>query len=183
MKNRFPSHQTVKLARGKHSSPREGVCVMELASMLAGERFSDRPYCVSPAIGGFLRAYNDFIDDRLRQDLYRLASAVVGTRDTPEIERMRVRRVIEWGQSLRHSRPWGRLATYTHGFRARGDDLNPDEAAAFAVRAIGRKRGRAHVEALALVDELIAYGQPGQAGVHQTAEPLLGTRRALEPSG
>ena len=39
MKNRFPSHQTVRLARGKHSSPRDGVCVMELASMLAGEQF------------------------------------------------------------------------------------------------------------------------------------------------
>jgi hypothetical protein len=182
MNKSFPSHQTVKLARGKHSSPREGVCVMELASMLAGERFSDRPYCVSPAIGGFLRAYNDFIDDRLRQDLYRLASAVVGTRGTPEVERMRVRRVIEWGQSLRRSRPWSTLATYTHGFRARGDDLNPDEAAAFAVRAIGRKRGRAHTDALGLVDELIACGQSGQADGHRTVEHLLFRRQTLEPS-
>jgi hypothetical protein len=181
MKNRFPSHQTVKLARGKHSSPREGVCVMELASMLAGERFSDRPYCVSPAIGGFLRAYNDFIDDHLRQDLYRLASAVVGTRGTPEVERMRVRQVIDWGQSLRRARPWSRVATYTHGFRARGDDLNPDEAAAFAVRAIGRKRGRAHAEALALVDELIACGQPGQTVGDQTGKHSLFRRQALEP--
>lgn len=94
MKKRLPSHQTVKLARGKHSSPHDGVCVMELASMLSGEGFSDRPYCVSPAIAGFLRAYNDFIDDRLRQDLFRLASEVVGTRGTPEIEQMRVRRVM-----------------------------------------------------------------------------------------
>ena len=181
MEKRQPSHQTVKLARGKHSSPREGVCVMELASMLAGERFSDRPYCVSPAIGGFLRAYNDFIEDRLRQDLYRLASAVVGTRGTPEIERMRVRQVIEWGQSLRRTRPWSRLATYTHGFRARGDDLSPDEAAAFAVRAIGRKRARAHAEALALLDDLIACGQPAQARGDRTIEQLLSRRQALEP--
>ena len=182
MKNRFPSHQTVKLARGKHSSPREGVCVMELASMLAGERFSDRPYCVSPAIGGFLRAYNDFVDDRLRQDLYCLASAVVGTRGTPEIERMRVRRVIEWGRALRSSRPWSRLATYTHGFRARGDDLNPDEAAAFAVRAIGRKRSRAHAQALALVDYLIACGQPCSAGSREPVEQVLVRAQALEHS-
>jgi hypothetical protein len=181
MQNR-PSHQTVKLARGKHSSPREGVCVMELASMLAGECFSDRPYCVSPAIGGFLRAYNDFIDDGLRQDLYRLASAVVGTRSTPEVERMRVRRVIKWGQALRSSRRWSSLATYTHGFRARGDDLNPDEAAAFAVRAIGRKRNSAHAQALALVDELIACGQTGHTGGRQAVEqPLLGVQ-ALEQS-
>jgi hypothetical protein len=159
MKTPVPNYQTVKLARGKHSSPREGVCIMELASMLAGERFSDRPYCVSPAIGGFLRAYNDFVDDRLRQDLYRLASAVVGTRGTPEVERLRVRRVIEWGRALRASRRWSRLAQYTHGFRARGEDLNPDEAGAFAVRSIGKKPQNAHAQALALVDELIACDQ------------------------
>ncbi|MGN6169591.1 MAG: hypothetical protein ACTHQQ_15685 [Solirubrobacteraceae bacterium] len=182
MKDSFPSHQTVKLARGKHSSPREGVCAMELASMLSGERFSDRPYCVSPAIGGFLRAYNDFIDDRLRQDLYRLASAVVGTRGTAEIERMRVRRVIEWGQTLRGSGPWSRLATYTHGFRARGDDLNPDEAAAFAVRSIGRKRGRAHAEVLALVDELIACGPPGHADSPKTLKQSAFVAAQLERS-
>src|SRR5918911_2783052 len=115
MKNRFPSHQTVKLARGKHSSPREGVCIMELASMLAGERFSDRPYCVSPAIGGFLRAYNDFVDDRLRQDLYRLASAVVGTRGTPEVERLRVRRGVGGGGGAPPPRRGGRVGGDTPG--------------------------------------------------------------------
>jgi hypothetical protein len=154
---------------------------MELASMLSGEGFSDRPYCVSPAIAGFLRAYNDFIDDGLRQDLFRLASAVVGTRGTPEIEQMRVRRVIQWGQSLRGPRPWSKLATYTHSFRARGDDLNPDEAAAFAVRGIGRKRNRVHAEALALVDELVACGQQDDTGTHRTVEKWLSTRRELEP--
>jgi len=180
MTNRFPSHQTVRLARGKHSSPGEGVCVMELASMLAGERFSDRPYCVSPAIGGFLRAYNDFVDDHLRHDLYLLASAVVGTRGTPEVERMRVRRVIEWGQALRNSRPWSRLAGYTYGFRARGDDLNPDEAGSFAVRAIGRKRSSAHEKAMGLVDDLIACGQPSRAGGGDTVEQWLVRGQALE---
>jgi hypothetical protein len=162
MKN--PSHQTVKLARGKHSTPREGVCVMELASMLAGERFGDRPYCVSPAIGGFLRAYNDMIDDRLRQDLYALAAAVVGTRGTPEVERLRVRRVMEWGQSIRASRGLSRLTRVLPGLHARGDDVSPDEAGSFAVRAIGRKPGRAHAQALALVDELVSYGQAGRVG-------------------
>jgi len=37
------THQTIRLSRGKHSSPEEGACVMELASMLAGEPFSDHP--------------------------------------------------------------------------------------------------------------------------------------------
>ncbi len=53
------SHQTVQLARGHHDSPQTGACVMELASMLAGEPFSDRPRSTSPVISAFLRTYND----------------------------------------------------------------------------------------------------------------------------
>ena len=44
------SHQTIKLSKGKHSSPRDGACVMELASMLAGEKFTDHPESVCPVI-------------------------------------------------------------------------------------------------------------------------------------
>ena len=51
------SYQTIKLSTGKHSSPEAGACVMELASMLAGEPFSDHPESVCPVIGSFLRAY------------------------------------------------------------------------------------------------------------------------------
>ena len=60
------SHQVVRLGRGKHSSPDQGACVMELASMLAGERFGDRPRAVCPVIGAFLRTYNDALDDDRR---------------------------------------------------------------------------------------------------------------------
>ena len=76
------SHQTVRLSQGKHRDPDHGACVMELASMLAGEPFSDRPRCVDPVIAAFLRTYNDGIDDRRRQDLYPLAAAI-GPRDAP----------------------------------------------------------------------------------------------------
>jgi hypothetical protein len=31
------SYQTIKLSKGKHASPEDGACVMELASMLGGE--------------------------------------------------------------------------------------------------------------------------------------------------
>jgi len=73
-------HQTVKLSRGKHSSPQRGACVMELASMLAGEPFSDRPDCVCPVLAGFLRVYNDQLDDDRRQDLFAYEARVVGSR-------------------------------------------------------------------------------------------------------
>jgi hypothetical protein len=45
-----PSYQTVRLARGRHSSWHAGVCVMELASMLAHEAFSDRAGSISPTM-------------------------------------------------------------------------------------------------------------------------------------
>jgi hypothetical protein len=34
--------------RGQHANPERGVCVMELASMLAGEPFTDHPRSVCP---------------------------------------------------------------------------------------------------------------------------------------
>jgi len=40
----------LRLQPGSHRSPRDGVCVVELASVLAGERFSDRPRCVCEVI-------------------------------------------------------------------------------------------------------------------------------------
>ena len=74
------TYQTVRLSKGKHISPEDGACVMELASMLAGEPFSDHPVCSCPVIGSFLRAYNDSLDDERRQDLYAYAAKVVGSR-------------------------------------------------------------------------------------------------------
>ena len=78
------THQTIKLSKGKHASPEDGACVMELASMLAGEPFSDHPASACPVIGSFLRAYNDSIDDGRRQDLYALAARIVGSRRSEE---------------------------------------------------------------------------------------------------
>ena len=36
------------LSRGKHRNPRKGACFMEMASYLAGERWSDHPRCTHP---------------------------------------------------------------------------------------------------------------------------------------
>ena len=83
------SFQTVRLARGRHKSPGHGVCVAELTSMLAGERFSDHPTCACPAITAFVRGYNDRIDDERRQDLYALASELVGSRRAEACTRAR----------------------------------------------------------------------------------------------
>jgi hypothetical protein len=156
------SHQTIRLSKGKHATPSEGACVMELASMLAGEPFSDRPASVCPVIGGFLRAYNDRIDDERRQDLYRYAAEVVGSRAPADVERARERRCLEWADTMRRQRPrplrWMGRGTPTAVDRR----LGLDAAGTYAARSIRRHSDRTHVAALALVDELIAMGRRSQ---------------------
>lgn len=152
------NHQTIRLSKGKHASPGEGACVMELASMLAGEPFSDRPASVCPVIAGFMRAYNDRIDDERRQDLYRYAADVVGTRADAAVERARERRCLEWAHDLRRQRR-GPLGWLGRGGATTVDRrLGLDAAGTYAARAIRRHGDRTHAAALALVDELIAMG-------------------------
>jgi len=177
------TYQTVKLARGCHSSPEEGACVMELASMLAGEEFGDHPQSVCPVIGAFLRAYNDCVDDRWRQDLYAYAARVVGTRATIAVERGRADLCREAGRRVRarggvpdepsgSPRPPGQLRRWLQGYR-------PQLAARQAGLIFGQVEvgdggvlkpdPERHRAALQLVDELIAAGAAngaGPAGVH-----------------
>jgi hypothetical protein len=74
-----PGIGTLRLAHGGHDSPRDGVCVVELASLLAGERFSDRPDCVDRVIGGYLRSLNDRVSHAERQRLLPYAERAVGS--------------------------------------------------------------------------------------------------------
>jgi hypothetical protein len=103
------SHQTVRLSRGRHRSPADGACVMELASMLAGEPFSDRPRCADPVIATFLRAFNDRLDHGRRQQLRPYAAAVVGTRRGRRLSRARRRRCLAFACGHEHAGPLTRL--------------------------------------------------------------------------
>jgi hypothetical protein len=76
---RGPGFGALRLAQGGHDSPRDGVCVVELASVLAGERFSDRPACVDHVIGGYLRSLNDRASHAERQRLLPFAERAVGS--------------------------------------------------------------------------------------------------------
>jgi len=70
----------IRLASGRHDSPWDGVCVMELASLIADEDFTDRPQCVCPVIGSFLRGWNDRAGYHERQRLEPYARRIVGSR-------------------------------------------------------------------------------------------------------
>jgi hypothetical protein len=149
------SHQTVRLARGRHVSPQLGACVMELASMLAGERFSDRPASVSPVIAAFLRTYNDGIEDERRQDLYPLASLVVGTAGGRALERERMSRCLEFARSLGAGAPRGRAAIGIASAEGSGS-----WAALAALRS--GPSSEAHARATEFVRELAAARAPAR---------------------
>ncbi len=66
------------LSRGKHRSPRKGACFMELASYLAGERWSDHPACTHPLLAAVARCVNDYTSDANRARLAGLVPSVIG---------------------------------------------------------------------------------------------------------
>lgn len=95
-----PSHQTVRLGPGRHVRPQDGACLLELASMLSDQPFSDRPSTVCPALREFLIGYNDQLADAPRQDLYGLASTIVGSRSPAHVTAWHARLCTGWGVSL-----------------------------------------------------------------------------------
>lgn len=75
------------LSRGKHRNPRRGACFMELASYLAGERWSDHPSCTHPLLGEVARNVNDRTSDEARPKLAPLIPEVIGmTPDDPAVD-------------------------------------------------------------------------------------------------
>jgi hypothetical protein len=150
---RAVNYQTATLSQGRHRTPAAGVCVMELASMVAGDPFSDHPACVSPVIAGFLRGYNDAVGHRGRPVLKRYAVETLGTVAGRDVERRR--------RELLRAFPRGfarRLLARYWLMRGSG------EGGAFFVGLVAGRDVEAYgdaelnARALGLVDELIALG-------------------------
>jgi hypothetical protein len=75
------------LSRGKHRNPRKGACFMELASYLAGERWSDHPSCTHSLLAYVARLVNDYTSDEGRPHLAELIPSVIGlTGDDPHVD-------------------------------------------------------------------------------------------------
>jgi hypothetical protein len=140
------------------------VCVLELASMLAGDRFGDRPVSVCPVIGAILRAYNDNVDDRRRQDLYRFAADAVGTRRDYRVQRLRADAAIDWALVRYRGRGGTLLAPPDpEGLR--------DEIGYYVVGALhgrGRWSDDEHAAMIALLENLIEIDR------EPALEPMLG---------
>jgi hypothetical protein len=174
------THQTIKLSRGKHHSPDEGACVMELSSMLAGEEFSDHPASVCPVIGALLRAHNDSIDDDRRADLYAYAAKVVGSRSPGPVQDARAARLSDWDREVRE-----RQRTQSHlplpmRVLSRLLRLMFVDTHAHAFYRLTVHDDETHAEVLALVDELLEIrpDQPRTLRETRDVDPL---ERAVAP--
>jgi hypothetical protein len=74
------------LSPGRHRNPKRGACFMEMASLLAGERWSDHPACTHPVLAAVARTVNDLVGDRHRQRLVVRIPDVIGlTSDDPRV--------------------------------------------------------------------------------------------------
>jgi hypothetical protein len=144
---------------------------MELASMLGEERFSDHPRKVCPVIAAFLRGYNDAVDDRLRNDLFRTASAVVGSRSTDgALREQRATALQDWALEV-----WGRGRV-----RAPWKPLFPPDNAFGHVEDIGgyvgrraRRNREVHELTLRRVEELAQPPAPARPPARPaTADPV-----------
>jgi hypothetical protein len=179
----------VRLAAGAHSSPGEGVCAVELASLLAGERFSDHPRCVCRVIAAFMRSLNDRASHADRQRLIPYASAAVGTRGDRELTRHRRELCLAWAAGRPEAGPPGPLARL--GLRLRiwvvvgmRQALRLDEGAGdYAARVLFARHGPG--VALALLDQLLEAGperewveRPGRLEPAPLANPVQGAAQA-----
>ena len=71
----------IVLNSGSHTSPDQGMCLLEAVAYIAGEPHSAHPRCVSPILGGFGRRLNDVLPAGLRQQLIPLIPDLPGTAD------------------------------------------------------------------------------------------------------
>jgi hypothetical protein len=163
----IPAGIPVRLTAGGHASPREGVCVVELASLIAHEEFSDRPACVCPVVASFLRGWNDRAPYAERQRLAPYAERVVGSRGGPEVTRERRDICLRWAGAdvsrggFRHlfkrAATWARIAILC----GPGAALRPSEGAGDYAARVAMARGEEE-RAFELLDTLLAAGEQGR---------------------
>jgi hypothetical protein len=132
--------------------------------MIGGERFSDRPDCVCPVIGAFLRSWNDGVGYADRQRLEPYASLIVGTGGYRRISRIRRDMCLSYGGADLARGPLRRAAArlrmririaWTVGIFP--SIWLKEGAGAYAARVCFARGGSP--EAFMLLDRLLAVGQ------------------------
>lgn len=144
------------LSPGLHVDPSQGACLMEYVSLLAGERFSDRPSCTHPTLAHAARMVNDALRDRDRHLLVPLIGRLIGT--SGHDDDTDLRRALVTFASVRAGRP-----AWSGRCDACGDETSPECAGFEVSRSVNhlviryRRNGGAATELVgflaALLDE------------------------------
>lgn len=177
------NYQTAVLRRGRHRSPDEGVCVIELATMLAGASFSDHCRRIDPSISAFLRGYNDQIDSRRRVDLKSIAPAVIDSRGTRALASRRAQLAIEFALA---APPPPLFALQRRKVRREFIDDDKKSLQRAAQRAgevagnAARMRTAQHARTLEFINELIALNDGNWP---PTKDPAPPAPRPVAPAG
>src|SRR5436305_15248009 len=76
----FTTVTEVRLGTGSHSTPKDGMCFMEMVAWFANEEHSDQPACACPILGGYGMRLNDAMPGDLRDELLKpLIPMIAGT--------------------------------------------------------------------------------------------------------
>jgi hypothetical protein len=75
----FTDVQLPPLQKGSHTSPKAGLCAMEMIAFMERLPHSDAPACTCPVIAAYVRVLNDEMPDRLRPRLLPYLSPLVGS--------------------------------------------------------------------------------------------------------
>lgn len=90
-----PAAPFLALARGKHDSLDDGLCVMECVAYVAGESHSDAPACACPVVAALARAINDVTDDEGRDILARRILQIARSQNGTELTNARLNRLVD----------------------------------------------------------------------------------------
>ncbi len=185
---------TRSLSEGAHKSIQDGMCVMEAASYVSGEQWSDAPSCACPVISSFLRSWNDRLPSDAERDrlLKPLIAEIIGTRSTRAVEERRSYMALDWLIRV-HAPAWldrvdslkpHALALRSHeemadlaGATAAGEKVHA--AAAAARDAAGAAATAAAWDAATEAATAAAWDAPGAAA---TAAAWAAARAALKPT-
>ena len=125
------------LDSGGHTNFDEGVCLLEAASYIAGEPWSDHPKCVSPFLGAYGRRLNDRLSDEDRQKLKPFIPGLLHTAGDGQ-EDARRWMAVDWAVRVATPRILDAANLTVHAANLRRLDPVVDRATADAARSIAR---------------------------------------------
>jgi hypothetical protein len=148
-----------QLSRGKHRNPRKGACFMEMASYLAGEKWSDHPACTHPLLAAMARLVNDNMSDDRRNELAEMIPSVVGlTSDDPRLDIEIMLRAATTALPVASAERQRVLAVAILAGERALDGLDGPDTSDEPVRPPGQMTERSR-EALALVPDAARWAQ------------------------